>query len=84
MKMTMAAVIFRRQPGAPGHGWAVILAGLVHEIREFVANPCKSCLWRDYQVKNRCAAKCHVRRKHEWFKKVRRGALSLIGLGAKA
>lgn len=47
-----------------------ILVGLKHEIGEFISNPCKTCIWREYQHKNKCAAKCHVRRKHEWFKRI--------------
>ena len=48
----------------------VIVIGLTREIREFISAPCKSCLWRDYQKTNRCAAHCHVRRKHDRFKQV--------------
>ncbi len=47
-----------------------MLVGLKHEIGEFISNPCKTCIWREYQHKHKCAAKCHVRRKHEWFRRI--------------
>lgn len=47
-----------------------MIVGLTHEIREFISNPCKTCIWRDYQHQHKCAAKCHVRRKHDWFKRI--------------
>lgn len=49
-----------------------MVVGLTHEIREFISNPCRTCIWREYQHKQKCAAKCHVRRKHDWFRRVLR------------
>ncbi|NWK57545.1 permease [Verrucomicrobiaceae bacterium N1E253] len=61
----------------------VIVIGVVHELREFFVNPCQTCLWREFQKKNRCAAKCHVRRKHDLFKRCKRVLLRLLGMGKK-
>ncbi|TWT80724.1 putative permease [Planctomycetes bacterium CA13] len=51
--------------------FAVVAYGLYDKINEFLINPCRSCLWRDYAEKNRCAQKCHVRRKHDFYKKLK-------------
>jgi len=59
--------------------FVVMCVGVAHEIREFLVNPCKNCIWRAYQSKNRCAAKCHVRRKHDWIRGKRRRAMDTNG-----
>ena len=47
----------------------VVSYGTFKVVREFLANPCKSCRWRELAMKLKCAQKCHVRRKHDWLRK---------------
>lgn len=46
----------------------VVVYGLFKELSEFFVNPCRSCRWREYAQEKKCAQKCHLRRKHEWFR----------------
>ena len=45
----------------------VMVIGLFHKIREFLVNPCQSCLWKDYAEGNQCIPKCHIRRKYDFL-----------------
>ncbi|WP_168442346.1 permease [Pontiella desulfatans] len=52
---------------------AVVVAyGFFKELRAFFVNPCKVCRWREYAEEKKCAQKCHVRRKHDLFRKLTR------------
>ena len=47
---------------------AVVLYGTFKVIREFLANPCQSCRWRELAAKRKCAEQCRARRKHDWLR----------------
>lgn len=46
---------------------AVLIWGISQKLREFFINPCKSCLWKEYAVENKCAQRCHIHRKYRYF-----------------
>jgi hypothetical protein len=48
---------------------SVILYGTVKKMRFFFENPCKACNWKSYGANGTCGAKCHVRRKYEFFRR---------------
>lgn len=48
----------------------VVCIGIFQRCREFFVNPCQSCVWSDYGPTGRCARICHVRRKHDLFRRV--------------
>ena len=45
----------------------LIVVGVTHKLREFLVNPCQSCLWREYARDHQCVQQCHVRRKHDRY-----------------
>lgn len=48
----------------------VVIYGTYQQIRDFFVNPCRSCRWREYAEQNKCAEQCHVRRKHDLFRRI--------------
>jgi uncharacterized membrane protein YraQ (UPF0718 family) len=50
----------------------LIAVGVTGKLRDLLVNPCQSCLWKEYARDHQCAQQCHVRRKHEWFVRLKR------------
>ncbi len=50
--------------------FSIILYGVYIKLKHFIVNPCKTCTWKDYSEDGLCASKCHVRRKHDYLRKV--------------
>ena len=50
--------------------FVVIVLGVVKKLRFFFINPCKSCTWKAYGKGSTCGAKCHVRRKYEFVRRL--------------
>lgn len=48
----------------------VVGYGVYKQLRGFIINPCTSCKWSEYIDNKKCFQKCHVRRKHEFFRKL--------------
>ncbi|AQQ10492.1 putative permease [Sedimentisphaera cyanobacteriorum] len=63
-------------PQVPGWHWpfgfllfGVIGFGFFKKVKHFLVNPCQCCVWKSYEQGDSCGAKCHVRRKHDFFQK---------------
>lgn len=50
--------------------FGVIVYGVFSKLRHFVVNPCITCTWKAYGNDGFCGSKCHVRRKHDLFKRI--------------
>lgn len=50
---------------------AIIIYGVLKKFRFFIINPCKGCNWKIYGSDGTCGSKCHVRRKYEFFRRIR-------------
>lgn len=52
--------------------FVVVISGLIQRCREFIVNPCISCVWADYGASGRCARICHTRRRHDFFRRFKK------------
>jgi uncharacterized membrane protein YraQ (UPF0718 family) len=52
--------------------FSIILYGLVSKLKHFIINPCKTCTWKEYGRDGTCGSKCHVRRKYEFLRGLKR------------
>ncbi|AQT68031.1 putative permease [Anaerohalosphaera lusitana] len=48
----------------------ILVLGAIKRVGEFVTDPCGNCVWREYGENTSCGGRCHVRRKHEWLRKL--------------
>jgi len=51
--------------------FGVLMAGIYKKTKFFFINPCSVCSWKTYSSSNRCGSRCHVRRKYEFFRKIK-------------
>ncbi len=51
--------------------FGIILYGIYIKIRHFIVNPCKTCTWKAYGKDGFCGSKCHVRRKYDYFYRIK-------------
>jgi len=49
----------------------ILLYGTAKKVRWFFVNPCRSCSWRIYGADGYCGSRCHIRRKYEFFRRIR-------------
>lgn len=51
--------------------FAIIIYGVIIKTKHFFINPCKTCTWKVYGRDGFCGSRCHVRRKYDYFGKIK-------------
>jgi hypothetical protein len=52
--------------------FGIITYGVLTKLKHFIINPCKTCSWKGYGKDGMCGSKCHVRRKYEMLRSLKK------------